>query len=106
MGDYKFIVVPSDEFTNEAIISQLNEVCAGTGSEITFHFENREMRGYMVEHFFVVRLRKVNDARFKFQLFEQEGEGRIRKYGIPSGKKSKKVREVEKQLKDIERRKG
>jgi len=102
---YKFIVVPRNQFANEIIAATLALTCDVTGNETIFEFNGVEKMGYYVDHSFITRLKNNNDARLKYDLFEQYGNLGIRKYGIPKRKDPRKVKEVKERLQEMVSRK-
>ena len=101
--EYKYIVVPVDQYTNEVIAAHLNATAALSGNETIFEYKQKEKRGYYIPHQFITQLKKSTDKRLKYELFEKVGGGMVKPYSIP-GKKSAAIKKVAKDLKSIKNR--
>lgn len=107
-GNTKYMVVSKGStFTHEGLGEFLNTFYSTSGNEAFFKFRGIPKYGFYILHEVIVAIKRRDPLHGQhFEFYSQEGEGQIREYSIPAGKKSAPAKKAEKDLEEILKRKG
>lgn len=97
-----YIVVWKDSFSYSQLGDFLNTFSRTDGEEAHFNDGTVPKDGFYIQHGTITKIKQTfTDWKERYEFFSQENGGKIRKYSIPSRKKSVKEKEAEKRLKAI-----
>ncbi|HBP01021.1 MAG: hypothetical protein UY41_C0022G0008 [Candidatus Moranbacteria bacterium GW2011_GWE1_49_15] len=100
--DTKYIVIPKGSFTYQSLGEFLNTFYGTDGQEAGFKWGNVQKNGFFIPHAVITKIKKMfPDWKERFEFYSQEGDGKIRKYSIPTKKKSAKAKQAVQDLKRI-----
>ncbi len=105
--EIRFIVVPKGSFTIASLGEFLNTFYQTDGAECHFVSGTVPKDGFFVPHGVITKIKsQYPDWKARFELFSQKGENEIRKYSIPSRKKTAVEKKAVTDLAEIVARKN
>ncbi|MEI7890967.1 MAG: hypothetical protein WCI36_03270 [bacterium] len=103
----KFIVVAKGSFINSSFGEFLNTFYRTQGEEAHFMFGSVPKDGFYVSHGTITKIKSTFlEWKESFEFYSQEGDGQIRKYSIPSRKKTAEEKRVQLQLMELANKKN